>query len=162
MQRFESSRPSQPVRLHCVTEEGRSKTAMHRVVSQNTAVALVDLCRVGKRMVRAPLSSGDRGLPKKGDRTRSPLHNHSQAAGSVGASGFDTPNYRSDSEFTRRPLPSFTRSWRRGLLRVINGDDAKTWSGKRQGWRKSSNPRRAASCSVNTILSDCKAGSGRR
>jgi hypothetical protein len=38
---------------------------MYRVVSQNIAVALVDLCRVGKRRVRAPLPSGDRGLPKE-------------------------------------------------------------------------------------------------
>ena len=45
---------------------------------------------------------------------------------------------------------------------VMAFDDAKTWSRKRQGWRKSSNPRRAVSCSVNTILSDCTADSGCR
>jgi hypothetical protein len=34
MRSFESSRPSQPVRLQRVTYEGRSKTAQHREVSQ--------------------------------------------------------------------------------------------------------------------------------
>ena len=34
MQRFESFRPSQPVRLQHVTYEGRSKTARYREVSQ--------------------------------------------------------------------------------------------------------------------------------
>jgi hypothetical protein len=38
---------------------------------------------------------------------------------------------------------------------VVTGDDAKTWGVKRQEWRKSSNHRQAASCLVDTTLSDC-------
>ena len=34
IRRFESCMPSQPVRLHCVTEDGRTKTARYRVVSR--------------------------------------------------------------------------------------------------------------------------------
>ena len=34
IRRFESYMPSQPVRLHCVTEDGRTKTARYRVVSR--------------------------------------------------------------------------------------------------------------------------------
>jgi hypothetical protein len=89
------------------------KTAMYRLVSPYIAVALVDLCRVGKRRVRAPLSSDDRGLPRETEQGP-PLHNHSQTAGSVGVR----------SEFTRQPLPSFTRSWRGGLLRLGTDQDA--------------------------------------
>ena len=52
IRRFESYMPSQPVRLHCVTEDGRTKTARYRVVSrwQGGFQKGVDQHRVDERM----------------------------------------------------------------------------------------------------------------